>query len=131
MSEFEDRLGAILGNPDAMAQIMSLAQNLGGSTQTEAPSPPPTELPPELPSDPGNLFGMLGDLDPQMIQEGMRLFSQLSVADDERTALLSALKPFLKEERYAKMDRAIQIARLSRIIRTALRLFQGRGESHV
>ena len=131
MSEFEDRLEAILGNPDAMAQIMSLAQNLGGTSQSETPTPPPADLPPGLPSDPGTLFGMLGDLDPQMIQEGMKLFSQLSAANDERTALLCSLKPFLKEERYAKMDRAIQIARLSRVIRTALRLFQGRGESHV
>ena len=32
MSEFEDKLNSILGNPEAMAQVMNLAQslNLGG-----------------------------------------------------------------------------------------------------
>ena len=47
MSELEEKLENILGNPQAMAQIMSLAQslNLGGpgqgQSQEQDPAPPP------------------------------------------------------------------------------------------
>ena len=43
-------------------------------------------------------------------------------------ALLNALRPFVREERYAKLDKAIQIARLSRLIRSALDLFRAAKE---
>ena len=32
MAEFDDKLNSILSNPDAMAQIMQLAQSLSGGT---------------------------------------------------------------------------------------------------
>jgi len=48
MSEFEDKLGAILSDPNAMSQIMTLAQSLGGSTppSEDAVSAPPAPAPP-------------------------------------------------------------------------------------
>jgi len=123
MSEFEDKLGAILGNPDAMAQIMSLAQTLSPSDTPAAPAPEPA------PSQ--DITSLLGGLDPALLQSGMQLFSQIPGRDDEKTALLLALKPFLKPERYAKVDRAVQIARLSRVLRVGFQLFKGRGFSDV
>ena len=33
MAEFDDKLNSILSNPDAMAQIMQLAQSLSGGTE--------------------------------------------------------------------------------------------------
>ena len=119
MSEFEDKLGAILNDQQAMGQIMALAKSLsGGKTApepekqyvpaepegaTEAPLPEPTSL--------------LGGLDPRLMQTGMQLLQEYNRADNRTAALLEALRPFVKEERYAKMDRAVQIARLSRVIR--------------
>ena len=41
MSDFEEKLNAILSNPDAMAQVASLAQSLGGGASQ--PSPPPSQ----------------------------------------------------------------------------------------
>ena len=52
MSEFEDKLNAILSNPDAMAQVMNLAQSLdlgggsGGSQGAAQNAPPPPSSPP-------------------------------------------------------------------------------------
>ena len=48
MSEFEDKLNAILSNPDAMAQVMNLAQSLdlgggSGGRQGTAQNAPPRE----------------------------------------------------------------------------------------
>ena len=128
MGEWETQLGAILSDQNAMAKIMELAKDLGGSatpsTPHSEPSPPPV-------TDLSSAADLMGSLDPQIIQEGIRLFSQLSSGEDEKTALLLALRPFLKEERYAKVDRAIQIARLSRVLRVAFRLFQGKGDDRV
>ena len=40
MEDLENKLGAILGNPEMMQKIMALAQNLGGS---DNPAPPPQQ----------------------------------------------------------------------------------------
>jgi len=46
VAEFDDKLNSILSNPDAMAQIMQLAQSLsggtGGNNAANAPPPPPS-----------------------------------------------------------------------------------------
>ena len=47
--------------------------------------------------------------------------------DDEKAALLRALQPFLRPERWAKVEKAIQITRLSRVIRAAMQLFREKG----
>ena len=150
MSELEDKLEGILGNPQAMAQIMSLAQslNLGGSGtsseddgQTAAPPPeqeavspaPPPEPPPA--SSGNSLSGLmsgLSSLDPKMLSAAASLMGQFNSGnDDKRVALLNALRPFVREERYAKLDQAIQIAKLSRLIRSGLDLFHHRGGEDV
>ncbi len=43
-------------------------------------------------------------------------------ADDERSALLYALKPFLKSERHADVDRAVKLLKLSKLAKTAQEL---------
>lgn len=162
MSELEEKLENILGNPQAMSQIMSLAQSLnlggqggGGQGQTqpqeqsqgqEAGQPPAQEAPPQTgeapPAPPspqaasagsgGGLEGMLGalnNLDVGTLSAAANLIGQFSGGgDDKRTALLTALRPFVREERYAKLDKAIQIAKLSRLIRSGLDLFRARKE---
>ncbi len=148
MSDLEEKLESVLGNPQAMAQIMSLAQSLnlggpGGQNQTQAPSqeqpqeqPQPQSgeavPPPAPPADSGSAGGLgslLGSLDPQMLASAASLIGQFSDGgDDKRTALLTALRPFVREERYAKLDKAIQIAKLSRLIRSGLDLFRARKE---
>lgn len=156
MSELEEKLENILGNPQAMAQIMSLAQslNLGGSGQAapaQAPSqdPPqsneaplqngdapqtPASSPPPAPAPAsGGLEGMLGalgGLDMNILSAAAGLIGQFTGGDDDkRAALLTALRPFVREERYAKLDKAIQIAKLSRLIRSGLDLFRARKEA--
>lgn len=142
MAEFEEKLNSILGNPEAMGQIVNIAKALtagGGDSSSPAPpkSPPieaeyvPVEGGEDAPStEPtidfsGSPLSALGDIDPRLIGTAMRLFSEYSSSDDRKTALLAALKPFLKEERYAKVDKAVQIAKLSRVIRVAFQMFKG------
>lgn len=122
MSEFEDKLQSILGDPEAMGQIMSLAQSITGGMQDQGTPPDAGTPPPSAP--PGDLFSALGDLDPRLIQLGMRLISEYNSNDDQKTALLTALQPFVQEKRYAKVDRAIHIAKLAHVIRLALDAFR-------
>lgn len=130
MSEFEDKLNAILSDPSAMAQVANLAQslNLGGifgdngPPQDDAPSSPPSV--PLSDFSGGNPLGSLGDLaglgellgqvDPAMITRFLPLVRELTSqgASDERMALLLALRPFLKPERRDKVERAAKAARL-------------------
>ncbi len=79
----------------------------------------------------GSLTGEGGGLDPRLLTLGARIMSEYNSDDGGRTALLQALRPFVKERRYAKLDRAIQIAKLSRLIRVALEVLRGGGQDHV
>lgn len=68
-----------------------------------------------------NSGGMGIDLD--MIMKLQRLMSQLSGDNqDERSALLFALKPFLSEERRAQIDKAVKLLKLSSLAKTAQEL---------
>ncbi|MEG2455056.1 MAG: hypothetical protein RSC08_02285 [Oscillospiraceae bacterium] len=133
MSDFEEKLGALLGNSDAMGKIMSMASSLGGSedvppaTDAQVPSSSQDDCQPPSSADVplgGDLFSALGSLDPRILQTAMRLFSEYNATDDRKAALLTALRPFVREKRYAKVDRAIQVAKLSRVIRIGLELFK-------
>lgn len=205
MADWEEKLNAILGNPQAMGQIAALAQSLQAGPERPEPGPEPGradsgtgtryepvsqspdrpepgraysstkagrgleglspdqnpegsqpvfgpeddtgglngegqspgqggwqslagpeeegQAAPDLPDGLGAL-GALGNLDPRLIQTALELLSVYHGTDDRRAALLAALKPFLKPERQRKMDRAIQIARLSRVIRVAFERFK-------
>lgn len=134
MSDWEDKLNAILGNPDVMGQITALAQSLGGPSPEDtpppaAPSPPPPAAMPDLSALLGGFTG--GGLDPRMLSVASRILAESNGGDNRRTALLEALRPFVKEQRYAKLDKAIRIARLSHMIRIALDVLKGGGTDHV
>lgn len=123
MSELEEKLGAILSNQDAMGQIMALAKSLGGgSAEAPPPAAPSSDSPP--PS--------MGGIDPRLLSMATKLAGAYSEAgDDRRVALLNSLRPFVKAERHAKLDKAVQIARLTRVVRIALESFRTKEEPHV
>ena len=150
MSELEDQLNHILSDPTAMGQIAALAKSLGmGGGEDAAPHLEPdapesggTEAhPPEAEHENGGevqamlsrLTGggeqgaALPELNPRLVQMGMRLLAEYNRKDDRSVALLAALRPFVRPARYAKLDRAMQIARLSRVIRVALNTLGERG----
>ena len=132
MAEWEEKLEGILSNPQAMEQIMSLAKSLEGGENSASPSASaPAPSPPSAPSDLSGLLGSVGQLDPKMLSTAAKLFSQMGRQDDRRSALLQALRPFVNPERYAKLDKAIQIAKLSVLIRSGLELFRAKEDDHV
>ena len=128
MAEFDDKLNSLLSNPDAMAQIMQLAQSLGGSSPPETPpSPPSQETSDAAPSVIGDLLSSLtGGLDPSLLIRLMPLLQELgSGKDSNARQLLYALRPYLKQERQEKVERALQLARLFHIGRKFLAEWEG------
>lgn len=135
MAGFEEQLNSILGNQEAMGQIMALARSLSGNQPQE---PPALEAPPPQPEEVSyspvspaseeapDLSALLGQIDPKMLQIGMEVVRQVQSTEDRSAALLNALRPFLREERRARLDRALQIARMTRLIRAALGALGGK-----
>ena len=124
MAEFDEKLNSILSNPDAMSQIMQLAQSLGGGggegtppQQGPAPawSPPPQQNPPPSQSPPplGALSSLAGGLDPGLLSRLLPLIQELGGQRDSNARnLLYALRPYLRSDRQEKVERALQLARL-------------------
>ncbi|MBQ3134999.1 MAG: hypothetical protein IJB75_04215 [Oscillospiraceae bacterium] len=139
MSEgFEEKLNAILGDKNAMGQIMALARSLSGSEQPgeKAEGEQAEFVPVEectTCEEPTIDFGtVLNSVDPAMLQLGMRLMQEYNRSDDDAAALLTALRPFVRPERYARLDKATRAARLSRVVRVLLDMFrQSRGADDV
>lgn len=130
MNDFEDKLNAILSNPDAMAQVMNLAQSLGStmspSQQSQQSEGTPSEPPPMSANAGEDLFSLL---DPALIGKFLPLLSELNRSDgDQRLQLLLALKPFLKPERRDKVERAVKAARL---IHIGKKFFMTMGDTNV
>lgn len=135
MGDFEEKLNAILSNPEAMSQVMNLAQslNLGGSGGSEAaredPSPPPKEEESAGLGDMANLGSLLGQIDPNMLQRVLPVVKELAGSqNDERMQLLYALRPFLRPERRDKVEQA---ARTAKLIHVGRKLLGTMGERHV
>ena len=139
MADFEEKLNAILSDPEAMAQIMQLAQTIGG-TDGAAPAVPPPQSggsPPgaaaspqeERKPDVPNLSDLLsGDFRPELLSSLLPLLQQMGNTSSDARALLLALRPYLKPERQEKVERALQ---LSRLLRIGLRYLRERRDADV
>lgn len=98
MSQLDDKLSAILGNPQMMQQIMSLAQSMGAS-QPQEPKEQPAQPPPPA-------------IDPGLLQS-LSAAASAGGVDQNQQALLSALSPFLSRERVNKLERAMRAAQIA------------------
>lgn len=132
MAEFDDKLNNILSNPDAMSQIMQLAQSLsggGGEEQQPAQQPPPPRQapPPAPPAGGGDLLSSLaGGMDSGLLTRLLPVIQELgSQSDSNARRLLYALRPYLKEERQEKVERALQLARLFHLGKKFLSHWEG------
>ena len=88
MSELDEKLGAILGDQNAMSQIMALAQSLS------APGPEEEHVGAE-------------SIPCQWEHSGR----------EQDVQLLSALRPYLKDSRRRRLDRALELLQLLRLLK--------------
>ena len=128
MDDLTQQLQKVLSDPQTMGQLQELLNSLGG--QEEKPAPAPSGGP-----DLSALLGALGGgqaspppaespstalagLNPQALSLMARLGPLLSQAnrEDDATRLLRALHPLLGEARQKKVDEAIQILQMLRLL---------------
>ena len=98
MAELEDKLGAVLNNPQLMQQIMSMA----GSLSQNTPAPPRQESQPMAQPE----------LDPALLTQLATLGSTSAVDNDQR-ALLNALCPYISRDRINRLERAMRAAKIA------------------
>ncbi len=110
MAEMDDKINAILNNPQMMQQIMSMAQALApsGEPASQPSTPPP---PPPAPAMP--------QLDPAMLQKLAGLAGQGGI-DREQQALLKALNPYLSRDRISRLERAMRAAKTAKLASSVL-----------
>ena len=139
MSEWEDKLNHLLSNPDAMAQVMQLAQSLSGSEgASDAGAAAPQQAPMENVDSPAGaaspdtsdwnaaLSQLTGGLDPALLTRLLPVIGQINrPASSETAALLQALQPFLREKRRDTVARAAQLAKLIHLAKVFLTTQEG------
>lgn len=129
MAELDEKLNALLSDPNSMAQIMQMAQQLsatmgGGSA---SPSPPTAAAPPAAPAT-QTAPSLPGGIDPQVVARFLPLLQEYSRSSSQTMQLLYALRPFLKESKQDKVERA---ARLARLIHLGKKFLMDWGDGHV
>ena len=126
MAEFDDKLNSILSNPDAMAQIMQLAQSIGGADASPAQQPQQAQQTPPAERSGDLLASLAGGLDSKLLLRLMPLIQELGgQRDSNAKQLLYALRPYLKPERQEKVERALQLARLFHLGKKFLSEWEG------
>ena len=126
MAEFDEKLNQILSDPGAMAQIMQLAQSLGGDASAPPSPPPASSKQPSGDNGASLLSSLAGGIDPAMLTKLLPLVRELGGKQDSNArALLYALRPYLMEVRQERVERALQLARLFHLGKTLLAQWEG------
>ena len=125
MEDLEQRIQQVLSDPAQMQQVLDMAQMLGVTLPVgTAAASDASQTHPDTAPDQGRDTPP-SDQPPEALRTPVEaLLQQAGRLDARQENLLNALKPFLKPSRREKIDRALQVARLSHLAQAALR---GRG----
>lgn len=108
MDEMEEKLGAILNNPQMMQQIMTMAQTMSQSQPEPGNGSGQNRNMPQMP-----------EIDLSLMKNLSGLANQNSISQEQR-ALLSALGPYLSRDRVQKLEKAMRAEKLARLASTFL-----------
>lgn len=127
MGEFENKLNSILSSPQDMEKIMNLARSLSSSLGTQSQDPAENDFSENnSAAEIDSAAADISKIDPGIIAMMGKLMGELgSEKQDEKALLLSSIKPYLKSERQASLDKAVEILRLTKIAKIALSQFGG------
>ena len=108
MDDLSRKIGEILNDPSALEQIKELTGLLGvGNTEQKSDAKPVS-----VPAPAGSMP------DPSMLNMVMKLapLMQSANSDDDSTRLLRALKPFMHDERSKRIDSAIRLLGIMKLL---------------
>lgn len=108
MDDLADKIGDFLKDPNALEQIMSLGSMFGiGSDEAKAESDEKSSDQSDAQVFPEDIMGTILKLMPILMSMNK---------EDENTRLLNALRPFLKEEKRKKVDEAIKMMQMFKLL---------------
>lgn len=134
MDNLQDIFSSVLSDPEAVSKLRSLGKELGLTGDTGNTSSQKQAQPASPAIDLSALSGLLGSsgnssqnssqtglanaLSPDTMQSIAKLMPLLSGMnkEDETTALLSALRPFLSSDKRRRLDEAGKMLRVMRIL---------------
>lgn len=103
MGEMEEKLSAIMNNPQMMQQIMSMAQAMGAPQQKQ-----------ETPKQEAPRQDTFPEIDLGMIQKLSGIAKQSGI-DNREQGLLKALGAYLSSDRIGRLERAMRAAKMAKI----------------
>jgi hypothetical protein len=115
MSELEERINSILGDPAQMEKITKLASRFMGGGEHEA-----------TPAESANASALpeIGGMDSETLGKLTRLLSKAGSGSDKQ-ALLQAMSPYLSKPRREKLAKAMKLAHMAKLAGMALREYGG------
>ena len=102
-NNLEEKLGAILSDPQMMQKIQSMAQSLNLSSPAEPASSAPSSQEHTAPN-----------IDLAMVQKLSGLAGQTGIDKNQQT-LLSALSPYISQNKVAKLENAMRAAKMAKL----------------
>lgn len=103
MDDMQNQMNAILGNPEMMQKIMSMAQSLNQAN-----------TPPTIAETKENVNTSIPDIDLSVIQKLSGFAGQTNIDKNQRT-LLNALSPYLSRDRLSKLEKAMRAAKMANL----------------
>lgn len=115
MDDLASKITELLGDPEGMKRITDIASSLMSGEQSNALNAPKSESQPKD-NEGFNLSDM--HLDPVQMGNMMKMMSVLKSQnkEDDNTRLLNALKPHLSAERRKKVDKAISLLKIVKLL---------------
>ena len=115
MSDIASQINQVLSNPEMMEQIKALSGLFGQSAAPSVNAADNVNSESVSPIVQPSPLDMLGTDGLQAAMKFVPLLSELK-KDDETTRPLHAIKPFLSPARQAKLDEAVRLLRVIRIL---------------
>ena len=103
-----DKIEEILNSPEALSRVLDVAQSIMGGKEESSPAP-----------------DFLSGIDPAMLKMFGNLMQEFNNTDDRRFQFLNALRPYMGDSNGVHIDKAVQIMRVSRVIRQLFKNFGG------
>ncbi len=104
MDDLNEKLAGILKDPQSMERVRQMAQSILAGNEEPA-------------KEPENGFDLGSLADSVDLGSIINIVSKLnSSQDDQRTHLISALRPYLSEKRQEKADNAVKILKLLELL---------------
>ena len=109
MDELEEKINSVLSDAQQMEKITKLAQSIMAGNAPESGNDAPNDL----------------GFDMSMLSRISGLMNSGGEKDKKERGLLEAMSPYLSEKRRGKMERALKIAKLTRLARIAMEESEG------